>query len=76
MVAVLSLNCPTVYSHSHSMAHRAAVDGRNETKRAFWFASFQTLDRYISSVLRHTERFPREQNLSVVLLPIFIFFFT
>lgn len=32
MVAVLSLNCPTVYSHSHSRAPRAAVDGRNETK--------------------------------------------
>lgn len=73
MVAVLSLNCPTVYSHSHSRAHRAAVDGR--IKQSILVCKFSNLGSIYQmfSVLQHTERFPREQHLSAVLLPIFFF---
>lgn len=73
MLAVLSLNCPTVYSHSHSRAHRAAVDGR--IKQSILVCKFSNLRSIYQmfSVLQHTERFPREQHLSAVLLPIFFF---
>lgn len=72
MVAVLSLNCPTVYSHSHSTAQRTAVHGRMN-KAYILVCKFSNLRSIyqVFSVLQHTERFPREQNLSVVLLPMF-----